>query len=254
MIEHEPLMPYVERYAGLRMEPLTIRLYLRGGSQLAGYDSLLLDNLLARCVVNEATEWMGLPPIDTAEGYLLPVPLKRLWVDPRGYPLWAATPFEPGPGAEGDTVYRHKRRQTGRFTGTKRGTFNISASTGRWMERRVPIPTTVAPYWEATCIGNACEIGRLLEQLRHVGKSRAAGFGAVDHWEIEPGEFALVRDCRLMRSLPGLAIGLLEGRAVEGEAAPVGWTPPQWKPALWLDGWWPGTFADYDYFEAADGF
>lgn len=246
MIEHPALLPYVERYAGAHCEPLGIRLYLEVGSQLAGYDSLHLDNLLARCVVNEATGWDGLPPENGQEGYLLPVPLARLWTDARGYPLWAATPFAPGPGAEGDVQYWHKRQQSGRWTRTARGTFSIPPARGRWMERRVPAPTVVAPYWEATCLGNAREIAHLLEQMRYVGKRRAAGLGAVDHWEIAAVEgFSLVHEGRLMRPLPALAVGLLDGMMPQEAPAPVGWTPPQWMPGLWAPGWWAGTEVGY---------
>lgn len=251
MIEHPALMPYVERYADLPMAPLAIRLYLQPGSQLAGYDPLFLDNLLARCVVDQATGWRGLPP-EHNEGYLLPLPLKRLWCDARGYPLWAATQFAPADGAEGDVQYWHKRQQSGRFTGTKRGTFNILSTKGRWMERRVPAPTVVADHWTATCIGNAREIANLLEPLRYVGKHRATGFGAVDHWEIEPiAAFTLIDDGKLTRPLPAMAIELLSPHMPEGAPAPVGWTPPQWHPPLWAPGWWPGTAVTVDWYEAA---
>lgn len=252
MIEYPVLMPYVERYAALPCEPLVVRLYLETGSQLAGYDPLLLDNLLARCVVNEATGWEGLPSENDANGYLLPVPLQRLWADERGYPLWAATPFAPGPGAERDVQYWHKRRQSGRWTRTKSGTFSMPPARGRWMERRVPLPTVVAPYWEATCVGSATEIARLLKQLRYVGMRRAIGLGAVHHWEIEPAErFTLVQERRLTRSLPALAVDLLDGDMPAEAPAPVGWTPPQWKPGLWALGWLVGTEVCTDWYAAA---
>lgn len=256
MIEYPALMPYAERYATLPMEPLAVRLYLKQASQLAGYDPLFLDNLLARCVVDQATGWQGLPP-EHDEGYALPVPLQCLWRDARGYPLWAATPFYPADGAQGDVHYWHKRRQTGRWTGTRRGVFTISPTKGRWMERRVPAPTVVAAYWTAMCIGNAREIATLLEPLRYVGKHRATGFGAVDHWEIEPiAAFTLVADDRLTRPLPAAAIALIRPHLPEGAPALVGWTPPQWKPGLWAPGWWAGTAVaatsgSVDWFAAA---
>jgi len=251
MIEYPALAPYADRYADLTMEPLVIRLYLKQASQLAGYDPLILDGLLARCVVDQALGWERLPDLHD-DGYALPVPLKCLWRDARGYPLWAATPFYPANGAEGDVQYWHKRQQSGRFTGTKRGTFNILSTKGRWMERRVPTPTVVAEHWTATCIGNAREIANLLEPLRYVGKRRGAGFGAVHHWEIEPAEaFGLVRDGRLLRPMPAMAIELLSPHMPEVAPAPVGWTPPQWHPPLWAPGWWPGTAVSTDWFAAA---
>jgi hypothetical protein len=251
MIEHPALAPYAERYATLKTEPLVIRLYLEQGSQLAGYDPLCLDNLLARCVVDQALGWERLPDLHD-DGYALPVPLECLWRDEHGFPLWTATPFVPADGAQGDVAYWHKRQQSGRFTGTKRGTFSILSTKGRWMERRVPLPTVVAEYWSATCVGNAVEIANLLESLRYVGKRRATGFGAVEHWEIAPiEEFTLVRDDKLLRPLPMMAIGLLHPYVPEGAPAPVGWTPPQWLPALWAPGWWPGTAVTTDWLDAA---
>lgn len=253
MIEYPALQPYSERYADMEMRPLTIRLYLEAGSQLAGYDPLHLDNLLARCVVDEATQWQGLPAEHNI-GYALPVPLQCLWRDSRGYPLWAATPFVPAEGAEGDVWYRHKRQQSGRWTGTKRGTLRLSATSGRWMERRVPVPTVVAPYWEARCIGNAIEIGRLLDHLSQVGKERSRGMGVVERWEIEPTDtFRLVgEDNELTRSLPMGAVELLNGWMPTGAPAPVGWTPPQWLPGLFAPGWWSGTPVEGDWFHGLD--
>lgn len=241
MIDYDLLRPYHERYAGLAMEPLHITLELRVGSSMAGYDLLNLDNLLARCVVDEATAWEGLPNADT-DAYLLPVPLHCLWRDPRGLPLWAATPFVPFGTVVRDASYWHKRQQSGEWTGTKRGTFTITATKGRYMERRVPLPTTVASAWEATCIGNLEEIGRLLEPLTHVGKRRSNGFGAVRRWVIREVEvFSLVEDGKLSRPLPGLAVSLLDGMFPQGAPLPLGWTPPQWKPMLFAPGWPTGT-------------
>ena len=251
MIEHPALMPYVERYAQLSMQPLTIRLYLETGSQLAGYDPLHLDNLLARCVVDQAMGWGRLPD-QHDDGYMLPVPLECLWRDARGFPLWAATQFMPADGADGDVQYWHKRQQSGRWTGTKHGTLSIRPNKGRWMERRVPVPTVVAEHWTATCIGNAMEIAKLLEPLRYVGKRRGVGFGAVDHWEIEAiDKFSLIGEGKLLHPIPAMAIELLHPYVPEGAPAPVGWTPPEWLPALWSPGWWAGTAVTTDWYEAA---
>jgi CRISPR type IV-associated protein Csf3 len=248
MILLDELQPYFERYAGLPMEPLEIRLELHSG--LAGYDPLNLDNLLARAVIEEA-----LPNqhkiFDEAQAYALPVPLHCLWRSPDGLPLWAATPFVPQGLQAKDIAYWHKRQQSGVWTGTKRGTFSISSTSGRWMERRVPLPTIVAEYWTAQCIGNREEITRLLEPLVHVGKRRSNGHGEVKRWVVQSGDFALIRDGRLTRPMPGLAIELLDGYMPEGAPAPIGWTPPQWKVALFAPGWWTGTPVTQDYFHGA---
>lgn len=244
MIEHPALMPYFDRYAALDMQSLSVILALKPGARLAGYDPLNLDNLLARAVIEDATGKLGLP--DSQDAYALPVPLDCLWHSPDGLPLWAATAFMPEGARASDVAYWHKRVQSGRFTRTKSGKFSIRSTSGRYMERRVPLPTTVAECWVATCIGNAEEIARLLRPLAFVGKRRTNGMGEVDHWEIVPGEFALVRNGRLTRPMPmqafDLSIDLLPGGALpEGTPSLVGWTPPQWKPSLFAPGWREGT-------------
>lgn len=239
MIDYEALRPYRARYAALECAPLRITLRLRPGGRLAGYDPLNLDNLLARLVVVEATAGRGLPPSD--EPYCLPVPLRCLWRSPEGLPLWGATVFSPlGPNGP-DVAYWHKRAQTGVWTGTKTGRFGIASTAGRWMERRVPLPTVVCDTWTADCVGNAAEIARLLALCGFVGKRRTNGFGEVETWAVEPlAEFALVRDGRLTRPVPAAAVELLGHERPEDEPAPVGWTPPEWKPSLFRPGWWSG--------------
>jgi len=251
MIDYPQLRSHAERYLTLSTEPLQVTLVLRANSHLAGYDPLNLDNLLARAVVDDATDGRRLP--ESQEPYSLPAPIKCLWRSAEGLPLWAATPFYPVGRCESDVAYWHKRVQTGRWSGTKRGTFAIRSTNGRWMERRVPLPTRLAEAWAAECVGNAEEIGRLLRRFAHVGKRRSNGFGEVREWRIKPIErFTLLREDKLTRAIPALALldlGIIG--LPEGTAAPVGWTPPQWKPSLFLPGWWPGTpVRPYDFFEA----
>jgi CRISPR type IV-associated protein Csf3 len=237
------LVKYEHRYRHLtHVEPLRIKLHLKPGSQLAGYDPLWLDDLLAWCVIMEATHGHGVP--DHTKPYKLVTPLQCLWQSADGLPLWAATPFMPC-GVNGrDVTYWHKRAQSGEWTGTKTGNFSIRATQGRWMERRVPLPTVVAEWWEATCIGDAEEIGRLLGQVSHVGKRRSMGMGEVDHWVVEPGRFVLHEGGRLTRAMPAEAFDASDicgGLRPAGEPAPIGWTPPQWKPSLFRPGWWMGA-------------
>jgi len=241
MIDYPALMPFAERYAGLKMQPLIVRMVLRPGSRVAGYDPVNLDNLLARAVVDDATNGFGLP--DSPDAYRLPVPLACLWRSQDGLPLYAATQFAPVGVSARDVAYWHKRQQDGRWTGTKSGKFSIPSTAGRYMERRVPLPTVVALAFEATCLGNAMEIARLLQGVTHVGKRRSNGFGEVQHWEIDDApEFSLIVDGALTRPLPADALWLLPERHIPaGDPAPVGWTPPQWKPSLFAPGWWAGT-------------
>ena len=239
-IRYPPLEEYINRYENENMasEPLAITITLR--APLAGYDPINLDNLLARAVVDEATQGHGLP--NSREPYWLPVPLKCLWRSADGLPLWASSVFLPAGESVRDTSYWHKRQQKGEYTHAKSGRFAPRATQGRWMERRVPLPTTVVDELAATCVGNREEVERLLGGLEFIGKRRAIGFGEIVRVGVTPADsFALVRDGVLVRPVPALALGLLGGQMPQGTAAPVGWTPPQWKPSLFAIGWWAGT-------------
>jgi hypothetical protein len=240
----QEFISYATRYDELFMEPLRIILTLKSGARLAHYDHLCLDNLLARAVVDEATKGTGLP--DTTEAYSLPIPLKCLWRSKNKLPLWAATQFMPGGQNATDITYYHKRAQSGRFTGVKNGHFAIRPTDGRWMERRMPLPTTIAEYWHADAIGNPQEIARLLSHITFVGKFRTKGMGEVLKWDIlSLAEFSLVQAGKLAHALPLEAMILLDGLLPQGESVPIGWTPPQWKPSLFLSGWPCGTTIEH---------
>jgi len=242
MIHYPPLQEYAERYAALPKEPLEIRLTIYG--VFGGYDPLALDGLLAWCVVHEATHGRGLP--NAEDGYDIPLPLACLWRSHEGFPLWAATQFWPSGHAYDDVSYYHKKAQRGEWTRTKRGRFTITNMTGRYVERRVPMPTHLANHWVAWCLGNPEEIARLLEMLTHIGKRRAAGYGEIRQWVIlSASEFSPIRNGVLVRAIPAAAVPEMEGWPSgiipAGQPVLVGWTPPLWKPALFAPGWWGGT-------------
>lgn len=248
MIDIPGMERYEALYTEMAMQPLRITLRLKSGTGLAGYDPLNLDNLLARCVLYDLTRGHNVP--NSEEPYRLAIPCRCLWRAPNELPLWAATPFMPDGMSAQDQRYWHKRAQTGEFTRTKSGTFSIAPTKGRYMERRVPLPTIVAERWVATCIGNATEIGRLLDTLYGIGKRR---WGEICDWMIEPGAFDLIHGGCLTRPFPALAIHLLDGYMPTGAPPPIGWTPPEWKPSLFAPGWWAGTPCNQfiDYWSAA---
>jgi len=250
MIDHPALMPYVEKYENLQGEPLRIILRILPGSQMALYDLLNLDNLLARCVVDEATQGQLLS--NSQEPYRLPVPLRRLWTSTDGYPLWAVTPFWPEGLVTDDVIYFHKKQHSGRYTKTKSGEFAVRQGQGRYMERRIAQPCRVCSEWHAWCIGDGEEIARLLGDKAHVGKRRHAGLGAVQQFQVESAnEFLQVRDGHLLRAVPAEALPVVLPNVRMAEApAPIGWTPPQWKRELFRPGWWPGAQVEVDFFEA----
>jgi len=243
VLNYPALAPYQERYAGLETVPLKVTLWLRPGAGLCYYDPLNLDNLLARLVVDEATQGQGLPHEPTG-CYRLPVPLKALWHSPEGLPLYACTPLLPVGFVAGDTQYFHKRAQSCRWTCGLKGVFRLATNKGRWMERRIPIRVQVCEEWAALAVGNPQEIARLLAGVTAIGKHRNRGQGEVNlaaPAEVSPAEgFDLVSGGMLTRRVPVGAMHLLPGVPEETPGL-VGWTPPQWKSALWQPGWREGV-------------
>lgn len=239
LIEYAPLMPYAERYRHLEYVPLRVTAVLRSESLIA-VDPVRLDSLLARAVVNEATQGAGVPN-EPYRGYIQPAPLATLWTSPGGFPLYAAGTFQPVGPALQDSIYLHKRQQPGNFTGTRTGRWSPGPGDGRFRDRRIMYPVIVCREWSADAIGNPDEIVRLLNRLIGIGKRRNVGFGAIKGWRIEPLEtFSLVQDGTLIRPLPEDALHLIDG-CPEGVAIKVGWTPPYWKLALERQGWREGV-------------
>lgn len=238
------------------IRPMNIRLRLKRGAALVSYDPVQLDNLLAFAVVQEATQGVGVgnPPEGYA-GWNIRLPLGNVWRSEEGLPLWASTVFWPVPSegttAAGDVLYWHKRMPKGIWSAGNKGRLSLNGSSGRWMERRTPVPVVLCDTWEARCIGDVEEVRRLLTTyIAFVGKKRAVGLGEVEAWEVEPLGWEeagsqgilgiLVRDGVLQRPLPVRAAG---GLGIDLADAPtlVGWTPPQWNPKLFGQGWQPGT-------------
>ena len=242
-IEYPALTPYAERYAEVPGASLEVRLSLRPGGRIAAYDPPNLDNILAWAVVMEATGGAG-PPHEAQGGYLLPLPLRALWRDPEGYPLWAVTPLAPEGMSVEDVAILHKRAQSGEWTGTKSGKLRLNTSAGRWMERRIPQPVIICDEWICRCQGDAEEIARLLQSVAWVGKRRHAGFGEVERWRVAPAPaFSLVEGGRLTRSVPVGAAELLPRMPGTPPSPAVAWACPQWKPSLWRPGWRVGEVA-----------
>lgn len=238
MIYLPELNPYTCKFVSLEMTPLIIIIRLRPGSHLVAYDPVYLDNLLARMVVERATQGRLLASVEN-DGYWLPLPLRMAWKSEAGFPLWDSSIFSPIGDQTGDIVYLHKRSLSGCFSHPK----SIKTVVGRWMERRIPVPTILCSTWQARCIGHRETIQDLLSGLTHIGKHRNRGFGEVAGVEVEPGDFvtALIQDGHLTHSIPGEAAEKVLGSCPADSMLLVGWTPPQWNPILYLPGWRTGT-------------
>lgn len=250
MIQHPDIHALTAGYVTLPMTLLRITAEMRTGAHIARYDPVMFDGLLAAAVVRDATHGQGLPK--TGDPYDIPLPLKCLWRSPEGLPLWAASCLWPREPHFADVIYLHKRAQTGEFTAGRNGRYSIQVSTGRWMERRVPTPTTLAAQGDAYAIGNADELQRLLNMISHIGKRRGAGLGEVRAWHIEEcdgimADFGVhcvvIRDGVLSRPVPAGAVGALGLHDLIDEPPSLlcGWTPPYWFGATMSPGWRAGT-------------
>lgn len=249
MIKHEKLIPYTERYAALPMAGVHVRIAMKGYAQTANFAPINFDNLLAWCVQHEATLGAGLSSA-VSRPYELPAPIRILWRDHNGYPLYASSALLHSPDAAKDTAYLHKRMQTGKFSkapkGAPGGKLRLESNKGRDMERRVALPTATYSYCEAFCMGNAEEIKRLLRYVTNLGKRRHSGHGQISGFVVAemPGLTArdcFVRDGRLTRAFPLAAINLLEGAQPEGSIGNVAFSPPYWKEGMEARGWFAGT-------------
>ena len=244
------LETYSQKIKTMQFEPLVITANMVSGTHITNYMPIYLDNLIARMVVEEAIKTPF--PDQSIDGYWLPVPM-----DVAGYyqqyPLWNASVFFVVDESASDIVYLHKRSLSGQLSKPR----NISTAVGRWMERRIPIPTMICNELQARCIGNQEEIQRLLENVHFIGKHHNRGFGEVKNWTIEKGTFetALVSDSQLTHAIPVESCMDVCNSIITRQSELVGWTPPEWKMALFSLGWPVGTRINeqkVDYWEEAE--
>lgn len=220
------LAPYWDRYLTLDMRPLRIQVEITG--VMAGYHPLTLDGLLARLVVDEA--FRGAQLDNSGSPYLLPVPLKLAWRHPMTtLPLWYANWFAPITADREISIWWHKRfiREEHIDANRKMNRGDIDASTGRFKEKRVPLPAHIASTWQADCIGSVEEIARLLINARCLSKKRSA---LVIEWHISPlDEFKFTRPLPVEYAGQQAAFGL--------NMRYCGWTPPYYVSVPETQGW-----------------
>lgn len=248
MIHIDKLDEIGKEFAQLCYEPLLVRAVMKPGAYLCDYEPIHFDSLLAKAVILAVLHSVTLP--DSDEAYWLPLPLKALWFDENGLPLWASSIMQPFGNSVRSTHYLHKRNSRLTFSNSAK----LETRKGRWMERRQPIPIRVFgdnSGIEARVIGDALLIEELISQWKMIGKHRSRGFGEVLRWEIKPAQFDNVweNDGKLIKPMP-VECGLVQ--CLERPQR-IGWTPPQWKPALFRYGWRVGTMVNNtDFFSAID--
>jgi hypothetical protein len=185
-----------ERYAEMEMRPL--RVVAQTAAPVVHYDAPHLDSVLAWAVLMAQTQGMG---AELRPRYVpLPLQVAGFYGSNKSLPLWRCSIFTPVGAVAHDVAYIHKRAPGARHADSN----NIRTSEGRYIERRVPLPTQNAPAWEAFCYGNAAEVEQVLRHVRYLGKRRSNGFGEVAAWRVEAWEGGdpLVRDGALAHAIP----------------------------------------------------
>lgn len=184
MIEIEELVRLGRGFAKGPFEPLYVTAVLWPGTPVANYEPIQFDGLLAKGVIVAGLRHQTLP--DTDEAYWIPLPLKMLWQHPDGRPLWAASVMYQYGEAVEDVAYLHKRAADMRFSDSA----HLNTKSGRYVDRRIPVPTVAPEALQARVIGNREWLEYLLPQFVHVGKHAARGFGGIREWRVRPGDFS----------------------------------------------------------------
>jgi CRISPR type IV-associated protein Csf3 len=246
-----------QQYAGLKLAPLQITAVYKPGASRVNYQRQTLDNLLANQVVRQAVGCPDLP--NNPDCYDIPLPLKCLWRNADGWPLWGASYFWPESEIYQWSMVQHKRAISGHWsTGrSKNKTLAINKASGKHKEKRIPVPaeTSVSGRYIAMAIGHLETVCELLENVTQLSGRRGIGMGEVNYFEVSEVDYVdvLVVGGKLARAIPLGAAELLpkHTRIVDHYVPSVGWTPPQWKPTLFSPGWFAGSPIEVDYFAAA---
>ena len=230
MINDDRINRYIESLKPFDFKPYEITLHLKTPAAL--YDSLHLDGLLAKAVVENSLQ--GEPLEASAEPYWLPLPLRQRWTADTGLPLWASTDFYP---IETDTVestFWHKRTISPDFLPKTRNgkPMNIRPTQGAVKEYRIPLPLHSSLKWRATFEGDGTVVADLLQRISSIGKKRSQGYGLIELWELQPIDtFSFFDDeDKPLRPIP---TAYLSDYPVT-DVAFTSWTPPYWSPAAML--------------------
>jgi len=257
--EYSSLEALHEHFLRLPMRPLLVSASLGSPYVPADPDGRVhLDGLLAYALV-ALIQGQGVtlssPDPERPEGWVVPLPLRLLWISPEGLPLWAAGDLYPFGSFVRGRTYLHRRFPGAEMEWSTRKNANTSA--GRWKEARVLTSYVHAREVRALAIGHPGWVRHLLREARPgVGKWAAKGFGQVLEWEVyetnEPEEDFLLQILGL-RNLPldywmEIREGL--GRVLPSVIMPrVAWTPPYWYAPYHGPGLVPLPFDPGDYYQ-----
>lgn len=190
---------------------------------VVSYSGLHLDGILAHAALERATGGAMLP--QSARYVEVAIPLRVLWRNAAGVPLYASTdllPWVTGWSAT-DVVWLHRRALEPHQTRA-----NLKTGKGRYKERRSPMPALVTDRLVAYADGDMDEIAALLTRVTSIGKKRAV-LGAVREWIVEPvDEFSFTDEAgHALRPIHHL---YLYGEE-RGDGVTLAYSPPYWHVA-----------------------
>lgn len=154
------------------------------------------------------------------------------WLPHSAGRIHVASAAEPSPDAEYRAEHLTRRRDAGDLDHLTR---RIETRSGPGRDIMLRFPAIAAEYLEWWCVGRRQAVRRLLgRRVRHVGRMRRHGYGAVREWVIDaidrPPSDVLVRDGRARRNMPA---DWLDAPAIT-EQVPV--RAPYWHASTRFDG------------------
>lgn len=183
----------------LMFRPLKITFQLDGtGVYYDPWEPLMLDGILAAAASRHHVH--GEPPARDEEPFDIPLPLKR-WNIGNTWGWHASALFPDGPTAESLVYWRKRFRQTRVELAT--GAPNLT--NGTYRDWNMPLPLLLTNRMIAFAYGDRRNVKRELgRNVKHLGKKRAHGRGAVVGIEVETvaDDYSLTREGVAMRWLP----------------------------------------------------
>jgi len=139
------------------------------------------------------------------------------WKKISGNMVWCASALFPE-GAQGEDLRFWRKRFRQGKADISDGSPNLT--NGAYRDWNMPIPITLTPRMAAYANGGRKECKKLLQEVRHLGKKRAHGYGKIISMDFDeiPEDWSMVKDGKAMRFLPD-----------ENGWREVRVTPPYWN-------------------------
>lgn len=190
-----------ERHRPRSVEPLTLRVWLRGPVAWDDYDGTTIEGALQFAVVIRETGHMPDDVFaDCEPGTFADIPIPIADEERAGRRIACASWGVPSPLATASTRWRRKRARTDILGGSGK----VIINGGPYKSLNIPTPTLAAPYLDFHVRGDRALLADLLPDVGALGRARAGGLGAVLGTEIldDPDDRSLRWLGRPMRAVP----------------------------------------------------